>query len=137
MILVDTSVWSETTKAQPNDTVLSWLREHQEDIALNAITVGELLAGVRMMPDGRRRDQLAQRIDLLSAGFGSSIYAYDARAARAYAGIRSSLRRAGREAARTEDAMIAAIAISRGFSVATRNTGDFAHTGASVINPWM
>jgi predicted nucleic acid-binding protein len=34
------------------------------------------------------------------------------------------------------DAMIAAIARSRGASVATRNVKDFANCGVDIIDPW-
>jgi len=34
------------------------------------------------------------------------------------------------------DAQIAAIAVSRGASIATRNIADFADTGALIVNPW-
>ncbi|MCL2781143.1 MAG: type II toxin-antitoxin system VapC family toxin [Actinomycetia bacterium] len=136
MILVDTNVWSETTRTRPDPRVLDWLRRHHDEIGLNSVTMGELLTGLTLMPEGRRRDELTQRVEALIADFGDTIYPYNDRAARAYSVIRAALRRAGRQPVKPEDGMIAAIAVAHGFSIATRNVTDFDLTGVHVINPW-
>ena len=56
-------------------------------------------------------------------------------AARAYAAVQAERREAGRPIAMA-DAMIAAIARSRGMRVVTRNVDDFEGTGVEVVNPW-
>ncbi len=43
----------------------------------------------------------------------------------------------GKSSDLTEDAMIAAIAITNGLTVATRNTKDFVHFGIAVVNPFL
>lgn len=60
---------------------------------------------------------------------------FDMAAARAFGRVAADLRRAGRKpAARTYDAMIAAIALSRGWPVHTANPADFAHIdGLTVV----
>jgi predicted nucleic acid-binding protein len=45
-------------------------------------------------------------------------------------------KRIGREVSKPVDAMIAAVAASRGMAVATRNPSDFADMGVELINPW-
>jgi toxin FitB len=63
-------------------------------------------------------------------------YSYDEQAARALATIMATRRRIGREVSKPVDAMIAAVAASRGMAVATRDTSDFADMGVELINPW-
>lgn len=115
---------------------MNWLREHHEDVAITTITVGELLAGLSVMAEGKRRAALSIRIEALIDRIRPQTYAYDERAARAYAGIRAQARNAGRNAVKPEDLMIAAIAASHGFAVATRNVDDFADIGVPIVNPW-
>lgn len=136
MIIVDTNVWSETTRPMPEPGVIDWLRRHASDVVITSITIAELLAGVAMLRQGRRRDGLSTLVEGLIARSQGRILDFDERAARAFATIRASLRRQGREPGSAEDVMIAAIAVSRGFPVATRNTADFDGTGVRVINPW-
>lgn len=136
MILVDTNVWSETTKPEPAPSVVSWLLEHRDSLAVSTITVGELLLGLALMPVGRRRNELTERVERLITNSRGRTYPYDEAAARAYAHIVAQRRAAGRRVAKPEDAMIAAIATANGLSIATRNTGDLEDMGVALINPW-
>ena len=61
-------------------------------------------------------------------------YSYDEQAARVLATIMAARRGIGREVSKPVDAMIAAVAASRGMAVATRNTSDFADMGVELIN---
>jgi len=56
MILLDTNVTSEQLRALSDETVIDWLnRQPLETIYLASMTVGELRAGVALMPAGKRR----------------------------------------------------------------------------------
>ncbi len=136
MILVDTNVWSETTKPDPAPQVLAWLLDHRDELAISTITVGELLTGLALMPEGRRRDELRERVERLITNSRGRSYAYDEDAARSYARIIADRRAAGRRVTKPEDAMIAATALANDLSVATRNTSDFADMGVELVNPW-
>lgn len=114
--------------------MLAWAQV-QTDLAMTAITVGELLQGVAALPHGRRRDALAGGIDRLLADAAGYVLPYDERAAHEYGVLRSESRRAGRGLT-TEDGMLAAIVRAHGATLATRNVRDFAGFGFSVINPW-
>ena len=135
MIIVDTNVWSEPTKSKPDKRVLTWLQRHHAALAITSINVGELLAGVAFLPDGRRKDALGLHIDNLISRMDPVTFPFDLRAARAYATVRRALRSAGREPFRSEDAMIAAIALAHDAPVATLNTGDFEYTDVTLIDP--
>ena len=70
MILLDTNVVSEAIKPEPHPSVRVWLDAHAaETLFLSSITVAELLLGVGAMPDGKRKDLLAVRIDGLLEQF--------------------------------------------------------------------
>ena len=60
---------------------------------------------------------------------------FDSAAAREFADIAASRRRAGRPISEA-DARIAAIARSRGGALATRNVGDFVGCRLELIDPW-
>jgi predicted nucleic acid-binding protein len=87
------------------------------------ITEAELLYGAALLPDGRRRQALDAVLEqLLATRFAGRILPFDSAAAREFADIAASRRRVGRPIGEA-DARIAAIARSRGASLATRNIG--------------
>lgn len=136
MIVADTNVWSEAVRRAPDPTAMAWVLEHRDELAMTTVTVGELLVGVELMPAGRRRTALAAHVDALIAGAAHRTFGYDEAAAREFAAIEARRRSIGREVTAPEDAMIAAIAASRGWPVATRNVPDFEGMGVVVIDPW-
>jgi len=136
VILVDTNVWSETTRPAPDPGVVAWLREHRHEAAISTITIGELLTGLALLPDGRRRDFLTTHVEDLISRARERSYSYDEQAARALPAIMAARRTIGREVSKPVDAMIAAVAASRGMAVATRNISDFTGMGVELINPW-
>jgi len=137
MILLDTNVVSEVIKATPDAAVGRWFSKLTEtEVFVCAITEAELLAGVAIMPGGRRRDALIRLIQgILGEDFADRNHPFDSHAAKAFAEVVADRRRAGRPIS-TPDAQIAAIARSRGAALATRNGRDFEGCGVEVINPW-
>jgi predicted nucleic acid-binding protein len=100
------------------------------------VTQAELLYGVALLPPGRRRDSIARAVDAVFADlFRERILPFDSAAASAYADIGAIRRRAGRPIS-AFDAAIAAVARSRGATLATRNSADFEGCGVDVIDPW-
>lgn len=134
MILVDTNVVLETMRAVPDPAVIAWPdAQLAESLYLSSINLSELLLGIAVLPDGRRKIEL--RSVLLSQAlvlFGDRVLTFDVPAAEAYATIVSRARATG-VAIGVADGQIAAIATARGFAVATRDTKPFE---AAVINPW-
>lgn len=136
MIVLDTDVVSEPLRSTPSLQVLAWLGENSGDLAITAVTVGEMLRGVRMLPHGRRREGLAGAVERLLGDHGDRVLPYDDRAARMYAALQEDRRTSGRPLG-TEDGMIAAIARVHGAGVATRNTRDFEDLGLDLVDPWL
>ncbi|MCO8649855.1 PIN domain-containing protein, partial [Burkholderia multivorans] len=64
MILVDTNVISEPLRREPSAAVIEWLdAQNVETLFLAAISLAEMRFGVAALPEGRRRDWLAQSIE--------------------------------------------------------------------------
>ena len=96
----------------------------------------ELRYGVAIMPAGQRRDALAFEIEaMLREDFTGRILPFDSNAARAYAELAASSRRAGRPVSQP-DCQIAAIARARGMALATRNVRDFQAMAVDLVDPW-
>ncbi|SMC78622.1 hypothetical protein SAMN06297251_10868 [Fulvimarina manganoxydans] len=138
MIVLDTNVLSEMMKSSPDPNVSAWLNaQKRSTLWLTTITVAELRYGAARLAEGRRRAALEHLIDTyVDEGFPERIAAFDLAAASLFARHTADAARQGREIAGFADAAIAAIALSKGFSVATRDTGPFLAMGVDVINPW-
>lgn len=136
MIVLDTNVVSEAMKPEPHGAVRAWLNEQAaETLYLSTVTLAELLFGIAALPDGKRKHGLEQTLEGLMRLFKDRVLPFDADAARHYATLAVKARAVGRGFP-TPDGYIAAIAASRGFLVASRDTAPFEAAGLSVINPW-
>lgn len=107
-----------------------------ETMYLSSITLAELLYGIGALPRGKRKVLLTKALDGLMGLFRDRVLPFNADAARRYAELAVSARAAG-QGFLTPDGYIAAIAASRGYDVATRDTAPYAAAGLKVINPWM
>ena len=136
MMLLDTNVVSEAIKPEPHPSVVAWLdAQAAETLFISIITVAELLFGIGALPDGKRKDMLAARIDGLLDQFTGRVVDFDTPAARRYADLAVKARAAGKGFP-TPDGYIAAIAAAHGFAVASRDTSAFNAAGLTVIDPW-
>lgn len=137
MIVLDTNVVSEPMKRNGNPAVQSWLdQQAAETLYLTATSLSELLVGIEVLPDSKRKQGLgAAMSELLVILFGSRILPFDQQAAVAYAPLVSRAR-AGGHLISVADGQIAAIAAVHEFTVATRDTAPFLAAGVPVINPW-
>ena len=137
MIILDTNVLSELMRAEPNAQVTDWVAGHPASSMFSTfITEAEIRYGVALLPDGGRKDVLERAISgMFEEDLAGQILPFDGTAARAYAEIVVGRRKLGRPISQF-DALIAAIARSRGAAVATRNNKDFEACGIDVINPW-
>lgn len=137
MIVLDTNVLSEVLRPAPEPSVMEWL-ENQPRASLftTTITRGEILYGIRLLSDGKRRRGLwdaAKKI--FDEDFANQVLKFDSDAADLYAEIAASRRVAGKPISQF-DAMIVSLARLRGAILATRNEKDFENCGVEVVNPW-
>jgi predicted nucleic acid-binding protein len=137
VIVLDTNVISEILRPAPQPAVVAWLAlQSPASVFTTALTQAEILHGLRLLPEGRRKHDLETAIlPIFSLDFAGRILSFDSEAADAYADIAVMRRQAGRPISQF-DAQIAAIALSRGAAVATRNVTDFSGVGLTIVNPW-
>lgn len=137
MIILDTNVVSEPLKPSPNPVVVDWLNaQAPATLFITSINLAELLAGVETLPQGKRRDALAQALSIhVNALFENRVLHFDTRAAQNFGACLAGAQAQGNPVG-FADCAIAAIAKTQGWMVATRNVRDFQGTGVEVINPW-
>lgn len=131
--LVDANVLSEPTKPAPRAAVVKWLREHEADLAVDPIVLGEIRFGILLLSRGARRRRLerwyaegVERIHCLP---------WTSATALRWAQLLADLRAAA-QAMPVKDSLIAASALQHGFTLATRNLRDFQKTGVRVVDPF-
>jgi predicted nucleic acid-binding protein len=137
-ILLDTNVLSELMRAKPAQEVLNWFeRQADTPFFVSAITRAEILLGIALLPGGKRRDALATSAEQMFAeDFAERSLAFDGACASEYALLVAVRTRHGHSIS-TEDAQIAAIALTNDLRLATRNVKDFKGIdGLTVLNPW-
>lgn len=134
MIVLDTNVLSEPMRLRPDEAVMAWLAA-QRDVAVTAVTVGELFLGARRLPHGKRREGLLITVESLVRRHAGRVLPYDIDAAQIYARLQEERRSSGRPLS-VEDGMIAATALAHSAALATRNVSDFDGLGLEIVNPW-
>lgn len=135
--LLDTNVVSELRKRRSGTidrSVEAWAASvDQADLYLSVITIMELELGITRLA---RRDPPQAAIlqawlhNRVLTAFAGRILAIDTATALRCAGLHVPDPKSER------DAWIAATALVHGLTVATRNVGDFAATGAMLFDPW-
>lgn len=137
MIILDTNVLSELLRPHPSTEVIEWIFKYSTShLFTTTVTQAEILYGVGLMPQGKRRMALRATVDaMFGEEFMGRILPFDSEAAKAFASIACARRALGRPIG-DYDAQIAAIAQVRGATLATRNVSDFEECGIIIHNPW-
>lgn len=117
--------------------VLAWFQQKSAPFHTSTVTRAEILLGIALLPEGKRRDALAVAAEKMFAeDFAGRCLAFDNEAAAEYALLVAARYRDGLPIS-TEDGQIGAIALRHNLSLATRNGKDFARIeGLTVLNPW-
>ena len=136
MIVLDTNVVSEAMKPEPDVAVRAWLNDQAaETLYLSSVTLAELLFGIRALSAGKRKNMLDRALTELLELFKDRVLPFDTDAARHYGDLAVPAKN-GDRGFPTPDGYIAAIAASRGFIVASRDTAPYEAACVTVINPW-
>ena len=137
MIVLDTNVVSELMRAEPTESVSTWVAAQPATSQYTtSITHAEINYGILLLPAGKRRARLLSAANaMFSEDFAGRVLGFGMDAAALYAQIAAERRRNGRPISHI-GAQIAAIARANGAKVATRNIADFQGCGVDLIDPW-
>jgi predicted nucleic acid-binding protein len=135
--LLDTNVLCEPTKLKPNRRVLEWLALADEDrLFLSAVTLAEVQRGVSRLPSGGRRERIRRWLERdVVERFGVRILAVDNVVGLRWGEIMAEAESKGRTMS-SLDGFIAATAVARDLTLATRNIADFKDAVPQLVNPW-
>jgi toxin FitB len=137
VIVLDTNVLSELMRSQPAAAVFARVAaQPRAELYTTSVSKAEILYGIAALPDGRRRAALAVAAEgMFTHDFAGRVLPFDEEAAVHYAEIVAARRREGRPI-EAFDAQIAATARVAGAELATRDVGDFAGCGLTLVSPW-
>jgi predicted nucleic acid-binding protein len=136
--LLDTNCISEFVSPRPEHRVLDWLDATDERLLfLSVLTLGEIRKGVEGSAPGKRRTRLESWLEVeLPVRFAGRILPISRTVAERWGSLAASGKRRGRPLA-IIDGLLAATALEHDLALVSRNVGDFAGTGVSVLSPWQ
>lgn len=134
--LVDTNVYSEPLKAKPDVKVVAWLREHESELYVSTVTIGEIRRGIERSPDGKRKAQLRVWLQTLCDCMQGRVLSYNTSVAHVWGQLKAKWDQEG-VVIPSLDSQIAATAQRHSLTLVTRNTRDFVKTGTKILNPFM
>jgi predicted nucleic acid-binding protein len=136
VIILDTDVISEVMRGPKADTgVVRWVRGLRETPVTTVLNRAEILAGLAVLPQGIRRDQLWTSAQAAFDQLGVCLPLVP-ECATAYAEIVAERRSSGRPIGGM-DALIASIARVTGSTLATRDIEGFSGLGLDLVDPWI
>ena len=138
MIVLDTNVLSELMRSEPAAAVFAWVSaQPRATLYTTSVSKAEILYGIAVLPEGRRRLALAAAAEAMFADdFEGRVLPFDEAAAEAASRLAARRQRGG-ATADLRDTQIAGIATARRAAVATRNIRYFHGLQVDVINPWQ
>lgn len=134
--LLDTNVVSDQTRPRPDPAVAMWISERQNrDMAVSAITFGEIQKGVLNLHPGAKRTFLTGWLEGLPKQFRGRVIPVTLPIARAWGRLADDARRAGRALTVTDGLLLATAAVHN-LVLVTRDERDFRGMGVEILNPW-
>ncbi|WP_191014751.1 PIN domain-containing protein [Treponema zioleckii] len=122
--LLDTNIYSELAKPEPNSTVVQKVIKNQRISAISVVAWAESLYGVKRLPEGAKKASLEDfLLNRILPYF--EVLPFDQNCAWIYTDLRVRLEQNGTPMP-DADLKIASAAISNGMILVTRNTKDFA-----------
>jgi toxin FitB len=133
MYLLDTNVVSEFRRPRPHGAVLAWLSAVDDaDLNISAVTLGEIQAGIELTreQDASKAASIEFWADQVADTY--NVLPMTAEVFRLWAKLMHK-----QSDTVTEDAMIAATALTHKLTVVTRNVNDFERFGVKIVNPFL
>ncbi len=138
LLVLDTNIISELMKPEAEPAVLAWfLRHTQDQFATTAINQVEILGGLALLPEGKRkRGMIAAAKAIWEVELQELVLPFNAACAEAFAQILRRRTGLGKPI-QFADAAIAAICATHKAVIVTRDTLGFEDCGIQVVNPWV
>ena len=135
--LLDTNVPSELTRAKSDPKVEKWLEDaDDEQLFFSVISLGEILKGVTILPESKRRTELQRWLDdTLRPWFEGRILPVSEPIEERW-GILAGQSQLKGKTIKVADGFIAATALHHDLTIVTRNVKDFEQLGVTLFNPW-
>jgi predicted nucleic acid-binding protein len=132
MYLLDTNIISELRKPKPHGGVLAWFKKiSASSIFISAVTIGEIQAGIEITreQDSLKAMELENWLNQIIAS--NRVIPLDSECFKIWGKLMHR-----QSDTVSEDAMIAATAITFKLAVVTRNIKDFKRFKVKLINPF-
>lgn len=135
--LLDTCVISEIFKPQPNENVVTWMRENNEEsMYLSVLTFGEIAKGIEKASNPAKKKALQMWLENeLKERFKHRILDVDMAVASQWGTIQGKAELVGKRMP-TIDGLIAVSGLVHNCVVVTRNISDMQQSGVELLNPW-
>ena len=133
--LLDTNVLSELAKPKPDAGVVEWLRKHEPELYLSAISIGELRRGIESLSAGKRKTALQSWFTGLCTRMEGRILSFNTSTAHVWGQLMAGWYKKGIRVP-SIDAQLAATAHRHGLTMITRNVSDFQNTGVKILDPF-
>jgi predicted nucleic acid-binding protein len=135
-VLFDTCIFSELRRPSCDPRARAYLEDLDPDSTyLSVVTIGEIMKGVHLLAEGRKRRDLESWLNGLERKYADRTLPIDAEVARYWGELSARARLTGVQVS-VPDGLIAATATRHGFHLVTRNTKDFAASGVPILDPW-
>jgi predicted nucleic acid-binding protein len=125
-------------RPEPDANVVNWLAGlDEQEMYISVVSFAEIRRGIEQLSPGRRRTRLLEWLENeLVDRFDDRVMAIDRRIATAWGVLMRRAEVAGLPSS-VMDGFVAASAAVHGFTIATRDTRDFAGFGIALLDPWQ
>jgi predicted nucleic acid-binding protein len=132
---VDTNVLSEVSRKAPNQNVLDWLGQNENQLYLPTVVIGEISYGIERIKPTERSSSLSKAFTTILEKFEGRFVEFDSIDALLYGKCMGHSEQVGRKMS-VVDGMLSALAVRHKAQLATRNIDHFEHLDIALINPW-
>lgn len=133
--LLDTNIISELRKPRRSAAVVQWIEGvGPESLFISVITIGEITKGIakrRRTPGGAAAESLQAWLEGLLASYADHIIPIDVPIATRWGRLCDA------HPQLATDMLLAATALDRGLTIATRNVEHFQVAAVPVVNPFL
>lgn len=136
--LLDTNILSELRRPQPEPKVHAFFAAQPlTTLYVSTVTIAEIRYGIEMTASPDKRAELTAWLDnRIRPLFAQRVLPISEDVMLRWRLLVEMGRKSGHTFSQP-DLIIAATALHHGFTVVTRNTGDYAKTQVPLLNPWL